>query len=102
MFINPFIQMVRQYLTKSKYHTFLALVIEVKPGLESGFIYIENTVEYTTTVHKDNQFVTPTTTYNAFWEFISPDRILHNLLMPDPLHLYSFRLKGIENRVGHL
>ena len=55
--INPFIQMVRQYLTKSKYHTFLALVIEVKLGLESGFIYIENPVEYTTTVHKDESHV---------------------------------------------
>ena len=34
-------------------------------------------------VQCDNQFITPTTIYtsSAFWEIVSPDMILHNLLM---------------------
>ena len=29
----------------------------------------------------DNQFITQMAIYNAFWGFILPDMILHNLLM---------------------
>ena len=58
---------------------------DVASGIFSGPSTVLHCVAFWVGLQCDDQFTTPTTICHAFWGFISPDVILHNLLMTTAL-----------------